>query len=69
MDLLVYPSVPSESVLGGALLPEAVARAGISILMGMQHQSHFYADLKKNRQIMHFLKKRKEKHHGIVKQR
>lgn len=58
MELLVCPSVPLESVLRGALLRVAVVGAGISTLKGTQHQSHFYADLKKNRQIIHFLEKR-----------
>lgn len=68
MAQLVCPRVPSESALGAALLPVAVFGAGTSMLMAKQHQSHFYADLKINRQIIHFLKKRREKCHGIRKE-
>lgn len=60
MELLVHPSVPVESAPGAALLRVAAVAAGISMLVGMQRQSHFYADLKKNRKITHFLKKTKE---------
>ena len=68
MGPLVYPSVPLESAVpGGALLRVAAVGAGVWTLREMQHQSYFCGDLKENRQIIHILKKRKEKHHRIGK--
>lgn len=59
MEQLFCPGVPLESAPGAAWLPVAVAGAGTSMLMAVQHQSHSYADLKINREIIHFFEEEK----------